>query len=99
MAGASSATHGAGRKQLRCFGWTSLPRCDSWPKLGDEPSRCLCETIPFLSFLQHLYPQVGFSTGQPVYNERGVSQRMLSFMENFYLIYPDLLDVPLFLVC
>ena len=43
--------------------------------------------------------KVGFSTGEPVYNERGVAQRMLSFMENFFLTYPELLEVPLSLAC
>ena len=76
----------------------SFPDVDG--KLDDEPrsSEIDVSVRPLLNFL-HLDPQVGFSTGQPVYDERGVAQRMLNFMENFFLTYPDLLDVPLFLVC
>ncbi|CAK9116060.1 unnamed protein product [Durusdinium trenchii] len=41
--------------------------------------------------------QVGFSTGEPVYDEKGVSQRMLAFMQNFYGVYPELLRAPLYI--
>ena len=46
---------------------------------------------------RHFSMKVGFSTGEPVYDEKGVSQRMLAFMQNFYGVYPELLRAPLFL--